>query len=143
MAHGDARRFALNRQLKLPAAAGCASSGHRSVPWLSIYGRYYSWTSKRCTMGAKPRRCARVIATETTTERRLPAKNSSMESIDQEGEGRFLSTAPAYTLRASPRQAKARSATQLSTPVSPSRSSGRQARRAGQRAGGRGRGDGR
>jgi hypothetical protein len=40
MAHGDARWFALNRQLKLPAAAGCASSGHRSAPWLSIYGRY-------------------------------------------------------------------------------------------------------
>ena len=44
--HGDARWFALNRKVKLPAAAGGASSGHvRSV----------GCTSKRCTMGSEKR----------------------------------------------------------------------------------------
>ena len=36
VAHGDARWFTLNRELKLSAAAGGASVGHRSTPWLSI-----------------------------------------------------------------------------------------------------------
>jgi hypothetical protein len=36
VAHGDARWFALNRKVKLPAAAGHASSGHGSAPSLSI-----------------------------------------------------------------------------------------------------------
>ena len=35
VAHGDARWFALNRKVKLPAAAGGAS-GHGSAPWLSV-----------------------------------------------------------------------------------------------------------
>jgi hypothetical protein len=35
VAHGDARWFATNRQLKLPAATGGASGGHGSAPWLS------------------------------------------------------------------------------------------------------------
>src|SRR5262249_25591887 len=34
VAHGDARWFALNRKMKLPAAAGGASGGHSSAPWL-------------------------------------------------------------------------------------------------------------
>src|SRR5205807_6278472 len=34
--HGDARWFALERKVKLPAAAGGAS-GHGSAPWLSIW----------------------------------------------------------------------------------------------------------
>jgi hypothetical protein len=37
VAHGDARWFALNRKVKLPAAAGGASGGHGSAPWLSIW----------------------------------------------------------------------------------------------------------
>src|SRR5262249_48159703 len=36
VAHGDARRFALNRKLKLPAAAGGVSGDHASPPLLSI-----------------------------------------------------------------------------------------------------------
>ena len=36
MAHRDARRFALDRKVKLPAAAGGVSGGHGSAPWLSI-----------------------------------------------------------------------------------------------------------
>src|SRR5207245_800798 len=36
VAHGDARWFALNRKMKLPAAACGASGGHGSAPWLSI-----------------------------------------------------------------------------------------------------------
>jgi hypothetical protein len=36
VAHGDARWFTLNRKMKLPAAAGGASGGHGSAPWLSI-----------------------------------------------------------------------------------------------------------
>src|SRR5437016_5623038 len=36
VAHGDARWFALNRKMKLPAAADGASGGHGSAPWLSI-----------------------------------------------------------------------------------------------------------
>src|SRR5262245_19476453 len=36
VAHGDARWFALNRKVKLSAAAGGASSGHGKAPWLSI-----------------------------------------------------------------------------------------------------------
>jgi hypothetical protein len=36
VAHGDARWFTLNRQVKLPAAAGGVSGGHGSTPWLSI-----------------------------------------------------------------------------------------------------------
>ena len=51
VAHGDARRFALNRKLKLPATAGGASGGHGLAPWLSIW-RSVGWTSKRCTMGS-------------------------------------------------------------------------------------------
>jgi hypothetical protein len=35
VAHGDARWLALDRKIKLPAAAGGASGGHRSAPWLS------------------------------------------------------------------------------------------------------------
>src|SRR5262249_54114408 len=34
VAHRDARWFALNRKVKLPAAAAGASGGHRSAPWL-------------------------------------------------------------------------------------------------------------
>src|ERR1700686_5038628 len=34
MAHGDARWFALNREVKLPARAGGASDRHGSVPLL-------------------------------------------------------------------------------------------------------------
>jgi hypothetical protein len=36
VAHGNARWFALNRKVKLPAAAGGAP-GHGSTPWLSIW----------------------------------------------------------------------------------------------------------
>ena len=36
VAHRDARRFALNRKVKLSAATGDASGGHGSAPWLSI-----------------------------------------------------------------------------------------------------------
>jgi len=39
VAHGDARWFALNRKVKLPAAAGGAS-GHGSAPWLSIWREF-------------------------------------------------------------------------------------------------------
>jgi len=35
MAHGYARWFALNRKVKLAAAACGAPSGHKSAPWLS------------------------------------------------------------------------------------------------------------
>src|SRR5262249_26165619 len=48
VAHGDARWFALNRKVKLPATAGGVSDGHGSAPWLSIW-RSVGWTSKRCT----------------------------------------------------------------------------------------------
>jgi hypothetical protein len=34
MAHGDARWFALDGEVKLPAAAGGVSDGHQSAPWL-------------------------------------------------------------------------------------------------------------
>jgi hypothetical protein len=34
VAHGDARRLALNRKVKLSAAACGAARGHRSAPWL-------------------------------------------------------------------------------------------------------------
>jgi len=37
VAHGDARWFALNGKVKLAAAAGGASGGHGSVPWLAIW----------------------------------------------------------------------------------------------------------
>jgi hypothetical protein len=37
VAHGDARWFALNHKVKLPAAAGHASSGHGSAPSLSMW----------------------------------------------------------------------------------------------------------
>jgi hypothetical protein len=37
VAHGDARWFTLNREVKLPAAAGGVSGGHGSAPWLSIW----------------------------------------------------------------------------------------------------------
>ena len=43
VAHGDARWFALNRKVKLPAGTGGASC-HRSAPWLSIcviHGEYW------------------------------------------------------------------------------------------------------
>src|SRR5262245_29763456 len=33
VAHGDARRFALNHKMKLPATAGGASGGHGLAPW--------------------------------------------------------------------------------------------------------------
>ena len=46
VAHGDARWFALNRKVKLPATAGGASNGHGPAPWLSIW-RSVGWTSKR------------------------------------------------------------------------------------------------
>ena len=36
VAHGDARRVALDRQVKLPAAAGGVSGGHGSAPWRSM-----------------------------------------------------------------------------------------------------------
>src|SRR5262249_22775579 len=45
VAHGDARWFALNRKMKLPATAGGASGGHGPPPCLSIW-RSISWTSK-------------------------------------------------------------------------------------------------
>src|SRR5215471_15311319 len=51
VAHGDARWFALNRKVKLPATAGGASGGHRPAPWLSIW-LIVGWTSKRCTWAA-------------------------------------------------------------------------------------------
>ena len=41
VAHGNARWFALNRKVKLPAAAGGAS-GHGSTPWLSIWAGVYA-----------------------------------------------------------------------------------------------------
>src|SRR4051794_593913 len=41
VAHGNARWFALNRKVKLPAAAGGAS-GHGSTPWLSISAGVYA-----------------------------------------------------------------------------------------------------
>ena len=48
VAHSDARWFALNREVKLPAAAGGAS-GH----WVGLHGhrrgRSVGWSSKRCT----------------------------------------------------------------------------------------------
>jgi hypothetical protein len=50
VAHRDARRFAFNRQMKLPTVAGGVSGGHESGPWLSIWWSV-GWTSKRCTMG--------------------------------------------------------------------------------------------
>src|SRR5262249_43215850 len=53
VAHGDARWFALNRKVKLPATAGGASGGHGPAPWLSIW-RSVGWTSKRCTLGSGP-----------------------------------------------------------------------------------------
>jgi len=34
--HGDARWFALNREMKLPAATGGASGGHDSAPCLFL-----------------------------------------------------------------------------------------------------------
>src|SRR6266853_2023961 len=37
VAHGDARWFAINRKMKLPAAAGGASGDHGSAPWQSIW----------------------------------------------------------------------------------------------------------
>src|SRR5262249_3212500 len=52
VAHGDARWFALNRKVKLPATAGGASGGHGLAPWLSIW-RSVGWTSKRCTNGQR------------------------------------------------------------------------------------------
>ena len=36
VAHRDARRFALNRKVKLRAAAGGGSGGRLPPPWLSI-----------------------------------------------------------------------------------------------------------
>src|SRR5262249_24529422 len=42
VAHGDARWFALNRKMKLPATAGGASGGHGPAPWLSMW-RSVSW----------------------------------------------------------------------------------------------------
>jgi hypothetical protein len=36
VAHGDARWLALDRKVKLPAAAGDVSNGHGSAPWLLI-----------------------------------------------------------------------------------------------------------
>src|SRR5262245_60355852 len=53
VAHGDARWFALDRKVKLPATAGGASGGHGPAPWLWIW-RSVGWTSKRCTMGSGP-----------------------------------------------------------------------------------------
>src|SRR5262249_38031906 len=52
VAHGDARWFALDRKVKLPATAGGASGGHGPAPWLSIW-RSVGWTSKRCTWAAE------------------------------------------------------------------------------------------
>jgi hypothetical protein len=52
MAHGDARWFALDRKLKLPAAAGGASDGHDQAPSLSICASLAP-TSKRCTNGGR------------------------------------------------------------------------------------------
>ena len=37
VAHGDARWFALNHKVKLPATAGGASGGHGPAPWLLIW----------------------------------------------------------------------------------------------------------
>src|SRR5262244_2173648 len=53
VAHRNARWFALNRKVKLPATAGGMSGGHGPAPWLSIW-RSVGWTSKRCTMGSGP-----------------------------------------------------------------------------------------
>ena len=50
MAHGDARWFALNREVKLPAVAGCAS-GHESFRGCR-YGLSVGWASKRSTVGS-------------------------------------------------------------------------------------------
>src|SRR5262249_8993601 len=54
MAHGDPRWFALNRKVKLPAAAGGASGGHRSAPWL-----WAEWTSNDARAVMKSRRFIR------------------------------------------------------------------------------------
>src|SRR5262249_30917087 len=54
VAHGDARWFALNRKMKLPATAGGASGGHGLAPWLSIW-RSVGWTSKRCMSALTPK----------------------------------------------------------------------------------------
>jgi hypothetical protein len=35
VAHGDARRFALSREMKLPAATGGVAGDHGAAPWLS------------------------------------------------------------------------------------------------------------
>jgi hypothetical protein len=48
VAHGDARWFALNRKVKLPATAGGAS-GHGSTPWLSIWGGLYAGLQKNAS----------------------------------------------------------------------------------------------
>src|SRR5262245_43110762 len=52
VAHGDARWFALNRKMKLPATAGGASGGHGPAPWLSIW-RSVGWTSQTMHHGQR------------------------------------------------------------------------------------------
>jgi hypothetical protein len=47
MANGDARWFALNREVKLSATAGGPSGGHGSAPWLSM-------CAKKCWCGLMP-----------------------------------------------------------------------------------------
>src|SRR5207248_7070939 len=59
VAHGDARWFALNRKMKLPATAGGTSDGHGLAPWLSIR-RSVGSTSKQCTTGGGIPRPANV-----------------------------------------------------------------------------------
>jgi hypothetical protein len=56
VAQGDTRWFALNRKVKLPAAAGGASG---PAPWLSLW-RSVGWTSNRCT--ATRRATAQYVA---------------------------------------------------------------------------------
>jgi hypothetical protein len=49
VAHGGARWFALNRKVKLAAAAGRTSGGHGSAPWLSICAECEGKTARfRC-----------------------------------------------------------------------------------------------
>src|SRR5271167_2795401 len=53
-AHGDAQWFALDREVKLPAAAGGAAGGHGSAPWTRAQCRADFKTARAPQHGREP-----------------------------------------------------------------------------------------